>query len=85
MSLRAKPFQVPFAVAFIALVASWPAFAQTEAERKACENDAQVHCPDQMPDRDRVYACLSQKVNSLSPACKQVIMNAGKRRHRVHH
>jgi hypothetical protein len=83
MSLRTKPFHVPLAIAFIALVASWPASAQTEAERQACGNDAQVHCPDEMPDHDKVYACLARKVNSLSPACKQLIMSAGKRRHRV--
>jgi len=83
MSLHAKLFVAPLAVAFIALVASWPAFAQTEAERKACEPDAQLHCPYEMPDRDKVQACLARKINSLSPACKQLMVNAGKRRHRV--
>jgi len=80
MSLHTRLFLVPLAIAFIALVASWPAFAQTEAERKACEPDAQLHCPDEMPDRAKVQACLARKVNSLSPACKQLIENAGKRR-----
>jgi hypothetical protein len=83
MSLHTRLFLALLAIAFIALVASWPAFAQTEAERKACEPDAQLHCPDEMPDRAKVQACLARKVNSLSPACKQLIENAGKRRHRV--
>ena len=83
MSLHTRLFLAPLAIAFIALVASWPAFAQTEAERKACEPDAQLHCPDEMPDRDKVQACLARKVNLLSPACKQLIENAGKRRRRV--
>ena len=82
MSLHTR-LLAPFAIAFIALVASWPAVAQTEGERKACEPDAQLHCPDEMPDRAKVQACLARKVNSLSPACKQLIENAGKRRHRV--
>jgi hypothetical protein len=83
MFLHTRLFLALLAIAFIALVASWPAFAQTEAERKACEPDAQLHCPDEMPDRAKVQACLARKVNSLSPACKQLIENAGKRRHRV--
>jgi hypothetical protein len=82
MSLRIRLFLAPLAIGFIALVASWPAFAQTEAQRKACEPDAQLHCPDEMPDRDKVQACLIRKLDSLSPACKQVIENAGKRRRR---
>ena len=83
MSLHTRRFFAPLAIAFVALVASWPALAQTEAERKACEPDAQLHCPDEMPDRDKVQACLVRKLDSLSPACKQVIENASKRRHRV--
>ena len=83
MSLYTRLFLAPLAIVFIALVASWPAFAQTEAERKACEPDAQLHCPDEIPDRAKVQACLTRKVNLLSPACKQLIENAGKRRHRV--
>ena len=83
MSLRIRLFLAPLAIAFIALVASWPAFAQTEAERKACEPDAQLHCPDEIPDRAKVQACLTRKENLLSPASKQLIENAGKRRHRV--
>ena len=82
MSLHNRLFLVPLAISFIALVPSWSAFAQTEAERKACEPDAQLHCPDEMPDRDKVQACLVRKLDSLSPACKQVIENAGKRRRR---
>jgi hypothetical protein len=83
MSLPTRLFLAPLATAFITLVASWPASAQTEAERRACEPDTQPHCPDEMPDRAKVQACLARKVNSLSPACKQLIENASKRRHRV--
>ena len=82
MSLHTRRFFAPLAIAFVAIVASWPALAQTEAERKACEPDAQLHCPDEIPDRAKVQACLTRKVNLLSPACKQLIENAGKRRRR---
>jgi hypothetical protein len=67
-----------FALAMLASVGwgsamSSVAFAETEAERQACTPDAQTHCFDEIPDRDRVYQCLVQKVNILSPACKKVI------------
>jgi hypothetical protein len=61
---------------------SWPPELPS-GERKACEPDAQLHCPDEMPDHAKVQACLARKVKLLSPACKQLIENAGKRRHRV--
>jgi hypothetical protein len=66
-----------FAVALLACALPLRASAaETAAERRACANDAQTHCPDQIPDRDKVYACLIQKVNLLSPACKKVINDA---------
>ncbi len=60
---------------FISLTWGLPnrASAETAAERRACANDAQTHCPDEIPDREKVYACLVQKVNSLTPACKKII------------
>jgi hypothetical protein len=45
-------------------------------------NDAQVHCADQIPDRDQVYACLVRKVSSLSAPCKRII-NAAARGNRT--
>jgi hypothetical protein len=49
------------------------AFAETDAERQACMADAQIHCGDQIPDRDRVYACLVQKVAQISVPCRKII------------
>ena len=48
-------------------------FAETDAERQACMADAQTHCGDQIPDRDRVYACLVQKVAQISLPCRKII------------
>ena len=42
------------AVAILATAMSYAAKAETEAERQACFNDAQIHCGDYIPDRDRV-------------------------------
>jgi hypothetical protein len=54
----------------------WTAGAETDAERKACQEDAQTHCADEIPDRERVYYCLVQKVTLLSPACKKIISDS---------
>jgi hypothetical protein len=76
MSLRTKHFRALLALPVIAMAASWPALAETEAERQACTYDAQVHCADQIPDRDQVYACLIRKVSTLSAPCKKIISTA---------
>jgi hypothetical protein len=76
MSVLTKPIRVVLALCVIAMTASSPALAETEAERQACTNDAQVHCADRIPDRDQVYACLIRKVNTLSAPCKRIITTA---------
>ena len=51
-----------------------PAFQQeSQADRDACTDDAFQHCGDAIPDRDRVYQCLTRKVKMISPACRKVI------------
>ena len=83
MSLPTKHVRILLALSIIAMTASSPALAETEAERQACTNDAQVHCADQIPDRDQVYACLIRKVSTLSAPCKRIISTAirGSRAH----
>ncbi len=79
MSLRTKHFRALLALPMLPIIvmaAAWPALAETDAERQACMNDAQVHCADQIPDRDQVYACLIRKVNALSAPCKRIITTA---------
>jgi len=49
------------------------AAAETSEARRACSNDANVYCADEIPDRERVYACLVRNVNQLSPPCKKII------------
>jgi len=64
------------AFAILAAAATFTARAETEAERQACTSDAQTHCPDEIPDRERVYECLVKKVTLLSPACKKIISDS---------
>jgi hypothetical protein len=52
------------------------ASAETAEERQACMADAQTHCADEIPDRERVYVCLVKKVSLLSAPCKKVINSA---------
>jgi hypothetical protein len=76
MSLLTKHIRIVLALSVIGVMASSPALAETDAERQACTNDAQVHCADQIPDRDQVYACLVRKVSALSAPCKRIITAA---------
>ena len=60
------------------LVQSGAAFAQTEGtaeERQACEPDVNRLCSQFEPDKDKIIACLNQKVRQLSPACRKVILS----------
>lgn len=67
--------RIVLAIAMLAAAPCWHAAAETEAERKACAPDAQNFCPDEIPDRDRVYACLVAKVHLISPACRKIIVS----------
>jgi hypothetical protein len=65
--------RIVLAFAIMASATTFSAFGETAEERQACTTDAQTFCPDDMPDRERVYNCLVKKVNQLSPACKKII------------
>lgn len=63
------------AIAFVILASTttFGATAETSEARRACANDANTYCPDEIPDRERVYACLVRNVDQLSPPCKKII------------
>jgi hypothetical protein len=74
---RAKAFvSLRTAAALSALVAlASPSLGQqqgTQEERDACTPDAFKLCGEFVPDADKITACLKQKKNELSPACKVV-------------
>jgi hypothetical protein len=65
------------AVAILVSAPCWNALAETEAERRACTPDAQSLCADEMPDRDRVYACMIRRVDAISnPTCRKIIQDS---------
>jgi hypothetical protein len=45
--------------------------AETPEQRQACTDDAFQLCSDAMPDRERVFACLVEKRNLISPLCRE--------------
>ena len=65
--------RIVFALALFAATTTCGSTAESPETRQACTDDANTHCPDEIPDRERVYACLVRNVNQLSPACKKII------------
>jgi hypothetical protein len=61
------------AFALLAAATAFAAAAETREQREACTSDANTYCADDIPDREKVYACLVKQVNQLSPACKKII------------
>ena len=47
------------------------AAAETPEQRQACMDDAFQFCSEAIPDRERVFACLAQKRNLISPLCRE--------------
>ena len=65
--------RIILALTLLASAAAIGSAAENEEGRKACTNDANTLCPDELPDREKVYACLVKNINQLSPPCKKVI------------
>jgi len=61
------------AFAILASATTFTPAAENQEARKACADDANTHCPDEVPDREKVYACLVQKVAQISVPCRKII------------
>ena len=60
----------------LALLAG-PALAQgSDQEREACTPDVFRLCSSQIPNVDRIVACLKSDMSKLSPACRAVMSGA---------
>lgn len=60
-----------FAVASISLSMSSMAHAATRDEQtQACRGDALRLCSSEIPNEDKITACMKQHVNELTPGCK---------------
>ena len=47
--------------------------AETPEQRQACTDNAFQFCQQAIPDRDRVFACLVQNKDVISPLCREAL------------
>jgi hypothetical protein len=60
--------EIGLVLAFLALTPV-AATSQTQEEQQACMDDAFRVCSQDIPDRDKVAACLARNIDQISPAC----------------
>jgi hypothetical protein len=65
------------AALIVATVALWSAFptaahAYTQEQEQACSGDAMRLCSSDIPDVDRITACMARQRRALSPGCAAV-------------
>jgi hypothetical protein len=58
------------AVAFMVSLFNGSADAGSAEQRWACERDALVFCSNEIPNVDRITACMIKNLRRLSPPCR---------------
>jgi hypothetical protein len=56
----------------LAMASMGPAFAQAQGVQTACTPDVMRLCQQDIPDHDRIIACLVRSTLQLSPTCSAV-------------
>jgi hypothetical protein len=71
-AVRSEIFQLGllFAAALALLMQPTTSYAYTQEEEAACSGDAFRLCSSEIPDVDRVTACMVAKKSQLSPGCR---------------
>jgi len=71
-AVRSGNFQLSLMSAMALSFLIWPAAsrAYTPEEEQACSGDAFRLCGPEIPDVDRVTACMVRKQSQLSPGCR---------------
>jgi hypothetical protein len=74
-SVRSGDFRFSMLLAMALSFLLWPAVsrAYTPEEQQACSDDAFRLCGPEIPDVDRVTACMVRKQSQLSPGCRVFI------------
>ena len=69
---RARNFQFGLMLATALAVSLWPAAgrAYTDEQQQACTGDAFRLCGAEIPDVERVSACMNRNKSQLSPGCR---------------
>ena len=72
LAVRSRKFQFALMVATALSVLMWPAAsrAYTPEEQQACSGDAMRICGAEIPDVDRITACMIRNKDQLSPGCR---------------
>ena len=74
--MRIHPVALTLALSIGGIAAQTPAFAQeyqgTFEQRMACTPDVMRLCSSQIPDTNRIVACLRQNTELLSGGCRAV-------------
>jgi len=70
--IRSRNLQVVLMLATALLVSMWPAASEayTPEQQQACSDDALRLCSADIPDVDRVTACMIRKQDQLTPGCR---------------
>ena len=71
-AIQSRKFQLGLMLATALSVSMLPGVGQayTQEEEQACSGDAFRLCGPEIPDVDRVTACMVRKQDQLSPGCR---------------
>jgi hypothetical protein len=71
-AIRSRKFQLGLMLALPLSVSMWPAASQayTPEQQQACSDDAFRLCSAEIPDIDRVTACMVRNKSQLTPGCR---------------
>lgn len=71
-AVRFRKFQLGLMLATALAISMWPAASQayTPEQEQACTGDAFRLCGPEIPDVDRVTACMVRNKSQLSPGCR---------------
>ena len=73
-SVVLKAAMAPFVIAlFLGSASICFAHSGTQHEQQACTPDVSRLCSAQIPNEDRIVACLNRHLAKLSPACRSVM------------
>ena len=72
--IRSRILRFALMLATVLAVSMWPAASEayTPEQQQACSDDAFRLCSADIPDVDRITACMIKKRIRLSPACRAV-------------
>jgi hypothetical protein len=68
--IRIRHWRAASLLAAMVMAATGPVFAYTPEQEQACTGDAFRLCNAEIPDVDRVTACMIRNKAQLSPACR---------------